>query len=183
MPRECSKTRRRCGSKGAIRPRCEGDQLTFDHCILATGSLPAKIPALTCRPPRVMDSTGALELPDVPESLLVVGGGYIGLEMGTVYAELGTKVSVVELTGGLLPGADRDLVKPLHAAARKAFAGRYPSQHQSQVAGRPWRTRSKSLSKNPKARRCERFSRVLVSVGRKPNSAGHRIGKYQGRSR
>ena len=69
-----------------------------------------------------MDSTGALELPDIPESLLVVGGGYIGLEMGTVYAELGTKVSVVELTDGLLPGADRDLVKPLHARLEKLFA-------------------------------------------------------------
>jgi dihydrolipoamide dehydrogenase len=99
------------------------DQLTFDHCILASGSLPAKIPAFDLPTPRVMDSTGALELPDVPESLLVVGGGYIGLEMGTVYAELGSKVSVVELTGGLLPGADRDLVKPLQARLAHLLVG------------------------------------------------------------
>src|SRR5207237_5544899 len=66
-------------------------------------------------------STSALELPDVPESMLVVGGGYIGLEMGTVYAELGSKVTVVELTDGLLPGADRDLVRPLHARLQKHF--------------------------------------------------------------
>jgi dihydrolipoamide dehydrogenase len=89
------------------------DQLTFDHCILASGSLPAVPAAFKLPTDRVMDSTGALELRDVPESLLVIGGGYIGLEMGTVYAELGSKVTVVELTATLLPGADRDLVKPL----------------------------------------------------------------------
>ncbi|MHB8901373.1 MAG: FAD-dependent oxidoreductase, partial [Thermoguttaceae bacterium] len=89
------------------------DRLRFEHCILATGSSPTRIPAFDIGSPRVMDSTGALALPDVPESLLVVGGGYIGLEMGTVYAALGSRVSVVELLDGLLPGADRDLVKPL----------------------------------------------------------------------
>src|SRR4051812_48495755 len=86
------------------------EELTFDRCILATGSRPVKIPIFDLPTDRVMDSTGALNLVDIPESLLVVGGGYIGLEMGTVYAELGTKVTVVELTEGLLPGADRDLV-------------------------------------------------------------------------
>ncbi len=96
--------------------------LTYDHCILATGSRPVKIPVFDLPTDRVMDSTGALELPDVPESLLVVGGGYIGLEMGTVYAELGSKVTVVELTDGLLPGADRDLVRPLHNRIEKLFA-------------------------------------------------------------
>src|SRR5262249_12777192 len=90
-------------------PEGQTEQLTFDHCILATGSRPVRIPIFDLPTPRVMDSTGALELRDIPESLLVVGGGYIGLEMGTVYAELGTKVTVVELTDGLLPGADRDL--------------------------------------------------------------------------
>jgi dihydrolipoamide dehydrogenase len=69
-----------------------------------------------------MDSTSALELPDVPKSLLVVGGGYIGLELGTVYATLGSKVSVVEMTGGLLPGADRDLVQPLEKRLKALFA-------------------------------------------------------------
>lgn len=95
------------------KPGESSQRITFDHCILASGSRPARIPAFDIGSPRVMDSTGALELVDVPESLLVVGGGYIGLEMGTVYAELGSKVSVVELTDTLLPGADRDLVKPL----------------------------------------------------------------------
>src|ERR671920_1446953 len=87
--------------------------LTFEHCIIATGSVPTRIPGLSIDSPRLMDSTGALDLPDVPKSLLVVGGGYIGLELGTVYAALGSKVTVVEMTAGLLPGADRDLVAVL----------------------------------------------------------------------
>src|SRR5258707_2617333 len=89
------------------------ETLTFEHCIIATGSRPATVPGLSIDNPRVMDSTGALELPDIPASLLVVGGGYIGLELGSVYAALGTKVTVVEMTSGLLPGADRDLVNIL----------------------------------------------------------------------
>ena len=92
----------------------EGDLLSFDRVILATGSSPAMPSVFRIDNPRVMDSTAALALTDIPEKLLVVGGGYIGLELGTVYAELGTKVSVVELTDQLLLGADRDLVKPLH---------------------------------------------------------------------
>src|SRR5262249_38100446 len=90
-----------------------GGQVRFKNCIVATGSSPTKLPALSLDSSRVMDSTTALELPDVPASLLVIGGGYIGLEMGTVYAALGSKVTVVELTGSLLPGVDGDLVRPL----------------------------------------------------------------------
>src|SRR5712691_5941975 len=86
------------------------DEIQFEHAILATGSTPAIPAALKTDDPRVMDSTGALDLPDIPKSLLVVGGGYIGLELGTVYATLGSAVTVVEMTPGLLPGADRDLV-------------------------------------------------------------------------
>src|SRR6195256_689170 len=86
------------------------EQVQFEHAILATGSTPAIPPMLKIDDPRVMDSTSALDLPDVPTSLLVVGGGYIGLELGSVYAALGSAVTVVEMTGGLLPGADRDLV-------------------------------------------------------------------------
>ena len=84
--------------------------MQFEHAILATGSTPAIPAALKVDDPRVMDSTAALDLPDIPQSLLVVGGGYIGLELGTVYATLGSAVTVVEMTPGLLPGADRDLV-------------------------------------------------------------------------
>src|SRR5438477_9994742 len=93
-----------------------GGEIQFEHAILATGSTPA-IPASLKLPgegdPRVMDSTSALDLPDIPRSLLVVGGGYIGLELGTVYATLGSAVTIVEMTPGLLPGADRDLVDVL----------------------------------------------------------------------
>src|SRR3954469_17104112 len=89
------------------------EQIQFEHAILATGSMPATPPMLKVDDPRVMASTLALDLPDIPRSLLVVGGGYIGLELGTVYATLGSAVTVVEMTEGLLPGADRDLVDVL----------------------------------------------------------------------
>jgi len=164
---ENSQTLRLEGGDPATRV---GDQITFEHCILATGSLPAKIAAFDLPTPRVMDSTGALELSDVPESLLVVGGGYIGLEMGTVYAELGSKVSVVELTGGLLPGPDRDLVKPLQARLARLLVGIYLNTKVKSLADR-----GESVEvtfEGPEGQRSERFSRVLVSVGRKPNSAG-----------
>ena len=95
--------------------------LSFDRIIIATGSRPAIIPALKLNSPRMMDSTAALNLEDIPGSLLVVGGGYIGLELGSVYAALGTRVTVVEMLPGLLPGADRDLVLPLHKRLEKMF--------------------------------------------------------------
>src|SRR5438093_9647325 len=91
----------------------EEQRLTFAHAIVATGSRPTTLPHLMLDSPRLLDSTSALALSDIPRTLLVIGGGYIGLEMGSVYAALGTKVSVVEMTAGLLPGADRDLVKVL----------------------------------------------------------------------
>jgi dihydrolipoamide dehydrogenase len=162
-----SQTLRLEGGEAASR---DAATLTFDHCILATGSIPARIPAFDLPTDRVMDSTGALELPDVPESLLVVGGGYIGLEMGTVYAALGSRVSVVELTSGLLPGADRDLVKPLHERLKKTFAAIHLDTKVASLADRGDSIEVK-LS-GPEGDRSERFSRVLVSVGRRPNSAG-----------
>src|SRR5437764_5334455 len=118
--------------KNSTTLKLEGDDasipsdktLTFDHCVLATGSIPAMPPAFNIGSDRVMDSSGALALADLPESLLVIGGGYIGLEMGTVYAQLGTKVSVVELLDGLLLGADRDLVKPLEKRLKTLFGER-----------------------------------------------------------
>ena len=97
------------------------ETVSADYLILALGSLPTKIPALTSDSPRVLDSTSALDLPEVPKSMLVVGGGYIGLELGSVYAALGTRVSVVEMTPGLLPGADRDLVRYLAQRVEKTF--------------------------------------------------------------
>jgi dihydrolipoamide dehydrogenase len=146
------------------------ETLSFDHCILASGSRPARIPAFDIGSPRVMDSTGALELADIPESLLVIGGGYIGLEMGTVYAELGSRVSVVELTDGLLPGADRDLVKPLHKRLTNLFEA---IRLQTKVVRLEDRGEGiEVFFDGPEGETSQVFSRVLVAVGRRPNSDG-----------
>lgn len=147
-----------------------GQTITFDHCILASGSRPARIPAFDIGSPRVMDSTSALELADIPASLLVVGGGYIGLEMGTVYAELGSRVSVVELTDTLLPGADRDLVKPL----QKRLEGLFEKIHlKTKVVKLEDRGSAVAVHfDGPDGQTTQEFSRVLVAVGRRPNSDG-----------
>ena len=146
------------------------DKLKFEHCILASGSVPAMPGAFKLKTDRVMDSTGALELKDIPESLLVIGGGYIGLELGTVYAELGTKVTVVELTPTLLPLADRDLVKPLENRLKKIFAGIYLNTKVAALA--EGKDAIDVTFEDENGKRTESFSRVLVSVGRRPNSAG-----------
>ena len=109
-------------------------------------------------------------MPDVPETLLVVGGGYIGLEMGTVYAALGTRVSVVELTDGLLPGADRDLVRPLHKKLSKDFAEILLSTKVAVMADKGQAI--EVTFEGNVDRKVQQFSRVLVSVGRRPNSDG-----------
>jgi dihydrolipoamide dehydrogenase len=145
--------------------------LSVDRIILATGSRPAIIPALKLVSPRLMDSTGALNLEDVPGSLLVVGGGYIGLELGSVYAALGTRVTVVEMLSGLLPGADRDLVLPLHKRLEKMFEAILLNTTVASLKedGAGIRATFEGAAVEEKDR--ERiFDRVLVSVGRKPNS-------------
>ena len=153
-----------------IQQDAGSQKITFDHCILASGSRPARIPAFDIGSSRVMDSTGALQLEDIPESLLVVGGGYIGLEMGTVYAELGSRVSVVELTDSLLPGADRDLVKPLHKRLGDLFEA---IRLNTKVTGLKDNGKGVDVSfEGPEGQTTETFSRVLVAVGRRPNSDG-----------
>jgi dihydrolipoamide dehydrogenase len=105
--------------------RVDGDsaqRIRFGHAVIATGSVPAGLPGVSLSGERLMDSTAALDLGEVPERLLVVGGGYIGLELGQVYAALGSRVTLVEMTDGLLPGVDRDLVQPLERRIRKLFA-------------------------------------------------------------
>jgi dihydrolipoamide dehydrogenase len=146
------------------------ERLTFDHCILATGSVPAMPKMFNIGSKRVMDSTGALALEDVPESLLVIGGGYIGLEMGTVYAELGSKVTVVELLDGLLPGADRDLVKPLEKRLRDRFAGIHLGTKVVELedAGQKVNVRVEGTELSG----THAFDRVLVSIGRRPVTSG-----------
>jgi dihydrolipoamide dehydrogenase len=158
-------------------PLASEERLRFEHCIIATGSRPAWPAALKLTTPRLMDSTGALDLPEVPESLLVVGGGYIGLEMGTVYAALGSRVSVVEMTDGLLPGVDRDLVKPLHKRLQQQFAGIHLSTKVAALAERG-KVVEAVLETSGKTT-TEKFSRVLVSVGRRPNSDSLGLDKTQ----
>src|ERR1700691_4969252 len=145
--------------------------LSFDRIILATGSRPAIIPALKLVSPRLMDSTGVLNLEDVPRSLLVVGGGYIGLELGSVYAALGTRVTVVEMLPGLLPGADRDLVLPLHKRLEKMFEAILLNTTVASLKEDGAGVRATfDGSDVPESEREKTFDRVLVSVGRKPNS-------------
>jgi dihydrolipoamide dehydrogenase len=148
------------------------ETLTFEHAIVATGSRPAAVPGLSIDSPRVMDSTSGLDLPDVPKSLLVVGGGYIGLELGSVYAALGSKVTVVEMTPGLLPGADRDLVnvlaRRLETTMHKVLLNTRVVGMKDGKAGVAVKMEGEGLAE---ADRSQTFDRVLVSVGRKPNSA------------
>jgi dihydrolipoamide dehydrogenase len=153
----------------------EGGQATsiaFDYAVVATGSRPATVPGLSIESPRLMDSTGALELPDIPASLLVVGGGYIGLELGSVYAALGTRVTVVEMTGGLLPGADRDLVNVLAKRIEKMCEAVLLNTKvvSMKEAGNAISVTfdGEGLGDRPKE---QTFDRVLVSIGRRPNGA------------
>jgi len=161
------------GHKLRVKPIGGGAdvEIQFEHAILATGSTPA-IPAALKVPgnndPRVMDSTAALDLPDVPKSLLVVGGGYIGLELGTVYATLGSAVTVVEMTPGLLPGADRDLVDIL---AKRIAQTMKSVLLETRVVQMKAEGRGILVTMEGKADPKEQlFDRVLVAVGRRPNS-------------
>ena len=148
----------------------ETETLSFDYAIVATGSRPAKVPGLSIESDRVMDSTAALELPDIPKSLLVVGGGYIGLELGSVYAALGTEVTVVEMTGGLLPGADRDLVnilaKRIESVCKAVLLNTKVVAMKETGDGMSVTFEGEGLGDGPAERT---FDRVLVSIGRRPN--------------
>ncbi len=141
-----------------------------DYVIVATGSRPSRIPNVSIDSPKVLDSTTALELPDIPGRLLVVGGGYIGLELGTVYAALGSKVTVVEMTDGLLPGADRDLAavvaKRMATTCEAILLETKTTAVKDEKNGLSVTFEGKAAPKGP-----ENFDRVLVAVGRRPNSA------------
>jgi dihydrolipoamide dehydrogenase len=144
------------------------DTLTFDHAIIATGSRPAMPPGFPPTSARVMDSSGALDLPDIPKRLLVVGGGYIGLELGTVYAALGTDVTVVEMMPGLLPGADRDLVGVLAKRLEGVLKTVLLETKVASIVEDGPLVRVTLEGKSGKT--AAEFDRVLVSVGRRPNT-------------
>jgi len=147
----------------------ETSTLTFDKAIVAIGSIPTMPGFFNIGDDRVMDSTGALELKDIPGKLLVVGGGYIGLEMGSVYAALGSEVTVVEMSAGLLPGADRDLVTPLQKVLKQQFAAIHLNTKVAKLtatdAGIVASLEGEGV--DPEMT----FDRVLISIGRRPNSA------------
>jgi dihydrolipoamide dehydrogenase len=148
------------------------DTLTFEHAIIATGSRPVAVPNVSIDSPRVMDSTAALDLPDIAKSLLVVGGGYIGLELGSVYAALGTKVTVVEMTGGLLPGADRDLANILTKRLETTFHKILLNAKVASVTDAKSQVKVKIEGESvAEGDREQTVERVLVSFGPRPNSA------------
>jgi dihydrolipoamide dehydrogenase len=146
----------------------EQRDLSFAHAILATGSRPAIPTSLKIEDPRVMDSTGALELPDIPGRLLVVGGGYIGLELGTVYQALGADVTLVEALPRLLNGADPDLVRPLQQRMQRRFKALRLETTVDKLDAR--KDGIAATCTGPDGNTTEVFDRILVAVGRKPNT-------------
>ncbi|MBT3479604.1 MAG: dihydrolipoyl dehydrogenase [Candidatus Marinimicrobia bacterium] len=144
-------------------------KISFDKCIVAAGSVSATIPGVPADHPSVLTSRTALELVDIPERLLVIGGGVIGLELGQVYAALGAKVSVVEFLPNLIPGADQDIVKPLQRKLKKQFESIRLSSKVTSVL--PNEDESLTVTiENEKGTSTEIYNKVLVSVGRKPNT-------------
>ncbi len=159
--------------EGSQTLRIENEQgqqfVNFETAIVAVGSLPALPKAFDLGNPRIMTSTEALEIEDIPENLLVVGGGYIGMEMGTIYAALGSKITVVEALDNILAGADPDLARPVVAAARKAFKEiRLKARvNKMSTVGKQIKVEMEFDGKKVE----ELYDRVLVSVGRAANSA------------
>ncbi len=145
------------------------ETLDFKYAVIATGSRPATIPGLVTDIPEVLDSTSALDLPDIPKSMLVIGGGYIGLELGTVYAALGSKVEIVEMLPGLMQGADRDLVRVLEKSLSDKFEA---IRLNTKVVGmEKYKQGIKVSFENKDGEQSEEvYEKVLVSVGRVPNS-------------
>ena len=143
--------------------------VSFDKCIIATGSTSAMIPGVPADHPSVLTSRTALDLVDIPERLLVIGGGIIGLELGQVYAALGSQVSVVEFLSNLLPGTDPDLVKPLHRKLKKQFQSILLSSKVTSVEPNDDGTLNVTIE-NDKETLMQVYDKVLVSVGRKPNT-------------
>ncbi len=146
-----------------------GPTVKFKNCIIAVGSIPAKLPTFDIGSKRILDSTSALKVENVPKTLLVVGGGYIGLELGSVYAALGSKVTVVEMTPNLLPGVDPDLVRPLHAKLRAQFEKIYLETKVTKVE--EVKDGIKAHFDGEADVKDAIFEKVLVAVGRKPNTA------------
>jgi dihydrolipoamide dehydrogenase len=142
-------------------------KVRFQQAIIAAGSRPVELPGFPYDDPRLIDSSGALALSDIPKKMLVIGGGIIGLEMATVYAALGTQISVVELTDGLVPGCDKDLIRPLEKMARKRYQAIYLGTKVTHIESLAQGL--KVYFEGAKAPEFELYDRVLVAIGRRPN--------------
>ncbi|HKY01754.1 MAG TPA: dihydrolipoyl dehydrogenase [Burkholderiales bacterium] len=142
-------------------------RIAFKHCIIAAGSSVVRIPGFPYDDPRLIDSTGALALVDVPKRLLVIGGGIIGLEMACVYDALGSKVTVVELADGLIPGADRDIVRPLEKRIQKRYEAIYLKTKVTKLDAKP--EGLLATFEGDSAPAPQLYDRILMSVGRRPN--------------
>jgi len=155
--------------KISVKNNKDDHQINFNKCIIASGSTSSTIPGVPENHPSVLTSRTALELDVIPKNLLVVGGGVIGLELGQVYSSLGSEVSVVEYLPGLIPGADLDIVKPLHKILNRQFKSIMLSTEVSEI--KPTKDNSLSVTLKGKDGIKEKtFEKVLISVGRRPNS-------------
>ena len=146
----------------------DGDKtVSFDQCIIAAGSEPVELPFIPHDDPRVIDSTGALELDNIPKRMLILGGGIIGLEMGCVYDALGSKITVVELMDQIIPGADKDLIRPLHKRIEKRYEKILLKTKVTAVEAQ--KSGLKVTFEGPDGTTTDTFDKVLVAVGRRPN--------------
>jgi dihydrolipoamide dehydrogenase len=155
----------------AVETRDGKKTISFDTAIIAAGSSVTRIPGFPYDDPRLIDSTGALQLQDVPKRLLIIGGGIIGLEMATVYEALGSKITVVELMDQLMPGADKDLVKPLHKRIEKRYEAIYLKTKVSKIEAQKngLKVTFEGDQAPDKQLEPQLFDRVLMAVGRRPN--------------
>ena len=157
-------------SKNEILVKGEKDErITFDNAIIATGSSSTKIPAFPMDNPNVLTSREALELTSIPKNMLVIGGGYIGLEMASVYNALGTKITVVEMLDTILPGADKDIIRLLQFKLKKQFKKILVSSKVKEIKPNKDKTLSVTIESKGKDT-TENFEKVLVAVGRRPNN-------------
>ena len=145
--------------------------VSFEYCVIAAGSSVAHPPGITQNDPRIIDSTGALELEDIPKRMLIIGGGIIGLEMATIYDAFGSKVSVVEMKDQLISGADKDLIKPLYRRIKKRYEAIYLKTKVSKI--NPQKDGLKVTFEGEESPGTQTYDRILVAVGRRPN--GHAI--------
>ena len=145
--------------------------VSFEYCVIAAGSSVAHPPGIIQNDPRIIDSTGALELEDIPKRMLIIGGGIIGLEMATIYDAFGSKVSVVEMKDQLISGADKDLIKPLYRRIKKRYEAIYLRTKVSEI--NPQKDGLEVTFEGEESPGTQTYDRILVAVGRRPN--GHAI--------